>query len=101
LDSKIAAIEQALSALHGRLPSGPRPAAARGRAAGRYRAGSLKDYILRVLSGGQTMAVKDITESVTRAGYQSRNKTLAKSVGIALAQMPELTKVGRGRYRLG
>jgi hypothetical protein len=46
------------------------------------------------------MAVKDITEGVRRGGYETRNKTLAKSVGIALTQMPEVDKVGRGLFRL-
>jgi hypothetical protein len=100
VDRKITALESALAqfrhpALGKRGPG--RPAA---RPAGGYRAGSLKDYILRVLSGGRTAAVKDIADGVVRAGYQSRNKTLAKSVGIALAQMPEVAKMGRGQYRL-
>lgn len=46
------------------------------------------------------MAVKDVTAAVVRAGYQTRNRTLGKSVGIALAQMPNVTKLGRGTFKL-
>ena len=46
------------------------------------------------------MQVKDIASAVVRAGYKTRNQTLAKSVGLALASMPEVEKVGRGAYQL-
>jgi len=45
------------------------------------------------------MAVKDITKGVVRSGYKTKNKTLAKSVGIALTEMPTVEKVGRGQFR--
>ncbi|NLG43035.1 MAG: hypothetical protein GX547_07310 [Phycisphaerae bacterium] len=110
LDEQLAALDTALSAM-GRRPMPVRPAAGgpalragerrpRGVATGR-RSGSLKEHIARVLSAtGGPMAVKDITEGVRRGGYETRNKTLAKSVGIALTQMPEVDKVGRGLFRL-
>ncbi len=53
-----------------------------------------------VLSGAGEMQVRDITARVLRAGYKSRNKTLDKSVGIALAHMPTVRKIGRGVFRL-
>jgi len=102
IERKIAAIDAVVSGA-----AAPRAAVAagamgrRGRRRGAEpRAGSLKDYILRVLSGGGVMAVKDITSSVLQAGYKSRNKTLSKSVGIALTQLSGVTKVGRGKFRL-
>ncbi len=113
LAAEIAALDSALSAigggpaLRGRRPGRPpgRPAARplpaprRGRPP---RKGSLKEFILKVLSAapGREMAVKDIATGVVRAGYKSSNKTLAKSVGIALTEIPGVLKVGRGRFRL-
>lgn len=105
IDSKIAAIQQAIRAMGGAAAVGS-PAAVRVAAAGPGRgrrgprAGSLKEYILKVLTAaGGAMAVKDITAGVLKAGFKTRNKTLAKSVGIALTQTPGVVKVGRGRFR--
>ena len=64
------------------------------------RPGSLKDFIQRALSGGEVMAVKDIADAVIKAGFETSNQTLAKSVGIALTQMPNVAKVGRGRFKV-
>lgn len=66
----------------------------------RPRSGSLKEYILKVLHTGGTMSVKDITEAVRKAGYPTKNQTLAKSVGIALTATPGVAKVARGKFRL-
>ena len=46
------------------------------------------------------MGVKDVTAAIRKAGYKSKNKTLDNSVGVALADMPNVLKVGRGQYRL-
>jgi hypothetical protein len=103
IDKKIAALETAMSVMGTAAPSGRRPARRTGAgfAGAVGRRGSLKTYVAKVLmSGGGTMAVKDVTSRVLRAGYKTRNKTLAKSVGIALKQMPNVRKVGRGRFRL-
>jgi hypothetical protein len=111
LDEQLAALDSALATMGRRpvaarlargglaaVPLGRRP---RGAAPGGRRPGSLKEFIARVLSsGGGSMAVKDITDGVRRAGYETRNKTLAKSVGIALTQMPEVQKIGRGLFQL-
>ncbi len=99
IDAQLTAVEQALAAM------GTAPAGKQGRRVGRppgtgMRAGSLKDYITNVLSGGEVMSVKDITNAVLAAGYPTRNKTLAKSVGIALTEMPNVQKVARGKFRL-
>jgi hypothetical protein len=111
LDEQLLALDTALAAM-GRKPVAARPARAaaiavavgrrpRGAPAGGRRPGSLKEFSARVLSStGGAMAVKDITDGVRRAGYETRNKTLAKSVGIALTQMPEVQKVGRGLFQL-
>ncbi len=45
------------------------------------------------------MTVKDVTTAVRKAGYKSKNKTLDKSVGVALSEMPGVKKVGRGTFR--
>ncbi len=104
LATQIQAVDQALAAMGG--AAGVRfsttvGGARRGRpAGGGPRPGSLKSYITEVLGRGQEMAVKDITSAVMQAGYATRNKTLAKSVGIALTEMSNVQKMGRGRFRL-
>ncbi len=118
LDARIAAIAGALAALSGGMPAAVSAAAPSGRVMGRrptigrprkdtpqvagFREGSLKAYIFKVLSGsgGKPMAVKDITAGVIGSGFASENKTLGKSVGIALTQMPGVEKVGRGQFRV-
>lgn len=118
LDVQIGALDAALAALRG---GAPRAAATRGRrragrptrapgkakrrgraprATGGVRSGSLKDYIQRVLSAGTPMSVKDVTSGVTKAGFKTKNKTLATSVGIALANMPSVARVSRGVFKL-
>lgn len=84
----------------GRKPGRPagRPS---GKAAGGYRAGSLKSVLHGILaSSGAAMRVQDITGRVHKAGYDSKNKTLAKSVGVALTQMTGVRKVKRGTFKL-
>lgn len=109
IDRKIAAIEAAIGTSPAARPASSSATAAlppgrrrRGHGFGGYRRGSVKEYILRVLqnAGGRPMQVKDIADAVVKAGYKTRNRTLAKSVGLALASMPEVEKVGRGAYRL-
>jgi hypothetical protein len=110
LDEQIAAVEQALAAMGGLLMAGRprrpvvgrRAFAGRRRRAGRRaaRPGSLKSYIADVMRGKDVIAVKDVTAAVLDAGYKTRNKTLAKSVGIALTEMKQVRKVGRGRFRM-
>ncbi len=111
LDHKIGALDSALEAMGAGAPAargparrsagrpGPKPGPGRGRRGPRK--GSLKEYIAKVLGGRvRGMAVKDITNGVLRSGYKSKNKTLAKSVGIALADMRVVSKLGRGVYLL-
>ena len=100
LNSQIDAIEKALAAMgDGAAKAKPGPGRRR-RTGGGPPAGSLKDYIGRVLRGRRTpMAVKDIMAGVRKAGYKTKNKTLANSIGKALVEMPGVVKVGRGQYR--
>jgi len=102
LAEQIDAIEAALSALGTAPRSTGKPATAQ-RSTGKsaFRTGSLKSYIADVMSGAaKPMAVKDITAAVLKAGFKTSNKTLAKSVGIALTQMPKVKKVSRGLFRM-
>jgi hypothetical protein len=97
---EIDAIDQALAAL-GAAARTPASRSARGRRVSPARPGSLKSYVERVLrSRGGAMAVKDVTAAVLRAGFKSKNKTLGKSVGIAMTQMPNVAKVSHGVFRL-
>ncbi len=98
LDSRIQAVDQALGALGG--GAAVKPAGVTRRRGGGPRKGSLKSFIERVLRGRvRPLAVKDITAAVLKAGYKTKNKTLDKSVGIALADMATVVKVARGTYR--
>jgi len=64
------------------------------------RRGSLRWHIARVVrAAGRPLRVAEVTSAVLRGGYRSRNQTLAKSVGITLAGMPSVEKVGHGTYR--
>ncbi len=107
LQQRIEAIDTLLAAYDGQAPkrttrvvaAGRGRAARRGGGGRRMEGGTLKDYIRRVLS--KQMSVADVTAAVERAGYESSNKTLDKSVGIALtdlAKKKEARKVSRGVY---
>ncbi|MBK9129085.1 MAG: hypothetical protein IPM13_14980 [Phycisphaerales bacterium] len=104
IDRQLAAVDAAINTMGG--AAGPVPAASAAPAARRGpgrrgpRAGSLKSYIIKVLTGRGVMSVKDITQAVLDAGYPTKNQTLAKSVGIALTGTPGVQKVGRGKFRL-
>jgi hypothetical protein len=100
LQAEIDGLSAALGALG--ASAGARPAV-RGRPRGGrrgVRAGSLKSYVLKVLKPRGEMAVKDIAIAVRRAGYRTKSANFPNQVSNALAQMGELTKTGRGRYRL-
>ena len=108
LDNQIAAVDRALAVMGAARPTRGRAArrpalrlvGARGRRRGRSE-GTLKEHIARVMKGNtRPMAVKDITAAVRRSGYATTNKTLAKSVGVTLTQMPQVMKVNRGLFRM-
>ncbi len=97
IDNRIQAIGAALAA----LGAGTKPVVARRGRGKRPRGGSLKEYIARVLRGlARGKSVGDIATAVKKAGYKSRDKRLSQSVGKALAEMKNATRVGRGVYRL-
>ena len=97
---EIDAIDKALAAMGGAVRAPGRKSIG-GRRGGGARAGSLKSYIERVLSaGGGKMAVKDVATAVRKAGFKTRNRTLAKSVGVALSEMSNVRKVSRGTFCL-
>lgn len=65
-----------------------------------FREGSVKVFILKALKGKGEMAVKDVAKEVLRLGYTTTGGSFPNQVSNALAQMAEVTKTGRGRYRL-
>lgn len=70
-------------------------------AAAAARGGSLKEHVTRVLtSASKPMEVKDIADQVVKSGFKTKNKTLAKSVGIVLAGMKNATRVRRGVFQI-
>jgi hypothetical protein len=102
LQDEIDSISAAIDALGGARRRAPVRARRGVRRGGRraVRKGSLKSYVLRVLQSRGEMAVKDIAKAVKRAGYRTGSKNFPNQVSNALAQMDELTKTGRGRYKL-
>jgi ElaB/YqjD/DUF883 family membrane-anchored ribosome-binding protein len=99
LDSQMAGLDQALTVLGAAAPARKAPPGKGRRGAG-YRPGSLKAHIQQVLqTHGGVMAAKAVTAAACKAGYKSKNKALVKSVGVALREMRDVAKVGRGVFR--
>jgi hypothetical protein len=100
VDGQIEAIERAIAAFGAPAPRAS--AAAKGPRGRRGpREGSLKTYIEKVLqAAGKPLAVKDVADGVIRAGFQTKNKALAKSIGVALTQMAGVRKVDRGVFAM-
>ncbi len=100
LDAQVAALDRVLQVL-GAGPSEPPLATGRKQAGMSYRPGTIKAYIQSVLQAhDDAMSVRDITAAVRSAGYPSKNPTLDKNVGMALAGMPDAVRVHRGVFRL-
>ncbi len=57
------------------------------------------DVVIDTVPIGKPMRVIQITAAVLKAGYSTKNKALAKSVGVALREMLGVKKVGRGTLR--
>jgi len=74
----------------------------RGRPAGAgVRAGSLKDYIARVLrQTTRPMSPHDLGTSVIKAGFETKAKNITKAVSNTLPQMKGIKKMGFGKYQL-
>ena len=98
INRRMQAIDGALAALDAGTA---KPVVVRRRRGKGPRAGSLKDYIARVLRGfARGKSVGDIATAVRKAGYKSNDKRLNHSVGKALAGMKNVNRVERGVYRL-
>lgn len=102
LDAEVSAISGALAALGNpkaaRSPDAPR----RGRPPGSGgRPGSLKSFIVRVLSQrSRPMSPRDIAAAVAKTGYKSKAKDLTKAVSNSLPELKNIKKVGFGMYQL-
>ncbi len=100
VQSQIDSIEAAMAKM-GSAPSGRRRGRPPGGGGGRgFREGSVKGFILKALKGNGEMAVKDVAKSVLKLGYGTDSNNFPNQVSNALAQMPQVTKMGRGRYKL-
>ena len=101
LQANIAAFTAAIEAMGATAATTPVRRGRRRRAAGAVRAGSLKDFIIRVLrQSRRPLGPKQLATSVVRAGYKTRAGNLATLVSNALGQMTGVKKAGRGLYRL-
>src|ERR1051326_1251374 len=95
IDAQLQAIEQIMAGMGGMAMRSSGRTGSNGAAAGSRgaRAGSLKEFIVQVLKGGGVMRVSEITTAIKRAGYKTKNKTLANSVSAALTEIPGAKKV--------
>ncbi len=113
LDAEIDSIAAAMSALGTGTRRQPgRPAGAvktkarvtsvkRGKGAGGTRPGSLKDYIVRVLSQHtKPLSPNDLGSKVIRAGFKTKAKDLTKAISNTLPTMTNIKRVGFGKYQL-
>ena len=101
---QLGALDQLLTTLGGTAPKPTAGRALQGRKIrgghGGAREGSLKSYVERVLRATRRpMRRAEVAAAVLKAGYTSRNKAFAKSVGVALRTMPGVKKIGHGVFR--
>lgn len=66
----------------------------------KYRRGSLKECITKVMANGKVWNAPSVAKAVESAGYKTKNKTFTKSVAIALGSMSNVSRVARGKYKL-
>jgi uncharacterized C2H2 Zn-finger protein len=100
LETQVAALDQLLAVLAGAAPRAAATPGPRGRSRGPVRQGSLKSFVVRVLHAARRpMRRIEIADAVLKAGYKSRDKTFAKSVGVVLRTVPGVKKLGRGVYQ--
>ncbi len=104
LDAQIDAFARAMEAIGAATPTGrtPRAGKTRGRRVAVVgKAGSLKNYIVRVLrQSSKPMSPKDIGTRVKKAGFRTKAKDLTKAVGNALPRLKTVKRVGYGKYQL-
>lgn len=104
LDTQIEAFSRAIETLAGGVPTAsPQRRGRKGRPSTfGHRAGSLKDYITRVLrQASRPMSPNEIGISVKRAGYKTKSKDLTKAVSNTLPDLKAVRKVGFGQYSMG
>lgn len=103
LETEIGAIASAIEAMGAVAPqkrAGRKPKRARS-ARAHVRAGSLKDYIGRVLrQHTKPMSPNDIARRVLKAGFKTKAKDFPKAISNTLPEMKIVKKVGFGMYRL-
>ena len=115
LDSRIDAMGRALDEMGAKVSAGPARRVSRkgpkakarkaakqvGRARMKVRAGSLKDYIGRVLrQRTRPMSPSEIGASVVKAGLKTKAKDVTKAVSNTLPKMKNIKKMGFGKYQL-
>ena len=107
LDAEIDAMERAVSAMGNAATTTRSSAGRRGRPAGggrrraEGRAGSLKDFIGRVLGSRSTaLSPREIGTQVKRAGFKTKAADLTKAVSNTLPKMRNVKRVGFGQYTL-
>lgn len=103
LDAQIDGIASTIETLGAVAPARPmRKGAKRDRsAAAGSRAGSLKDYISRVLrQRSKPMSPRNISAAVMKVGFKTKAKDITKAVSNTLPQMKNVKKVGFGMYQL-
>lgn len=109
LDAEIDAMASAMKLLGDKSPSGgsrktPGPAPRKkGRPVGSGgRRGSLKKFIVRVLSQHtKPLSPQDIGTRVVKAGFKTKAKNLTKAISNTLPTIDNVKKVGFGQYQLG
>jgi hypothetical protein len=80
-------------------PAGRGPGRPKGTVAGR--SGSLKDFIVRVMSQTtQSLSPRDIGERVKQAGFKTKARDLTKAVSNTLPDLKRIRRVGFGQYKL-
>ncbi len=103
LDGRIDALTNAMKALGAAVGVKPRRRTGkRGRPAGSgIRAGSLKDYIVRVLrQTTKPMSPREISARTIKAGFKTHAKDVTKAVSNKLAELNNVKRVSFGLYRL-
>ena len=61
---------------------------------------TLQSAIVSVMRGGRAMSVGDISKTVKKSGYKTQSKSFGNQVSNTLAKMEEVTKVGRGVFKI-
>jgi hypothetical protein len=103
MDAQIECIGRAIEAMGTAAPArAAKRMVKRGRPAGKgMRAGSLKDFIMRVLrQQGKPMSPREIGTKVVSAGFKTKARDLTKAVSNTLPQVANVKKVGFGLYQI-